>query len=91
MFHSGTIPKFAMDLINKCNEEGILFFMGSLYHEYETLYAPTKEAVDAGAIILYEMSQEAILAKLMVAAGTFNTNEEIKEFMGKNILGEILN
>lgn len=90
MFHSGTVPKFAMDLIKKCKQENVLFFMGTLFYEYSTLYAPTKEAIDEGAIILHDMSQEAILAKLMVAAGTFHTNEEIKEFMSKNILGEIL-
>ena len=36
------------------------------------------------------MSQEAMLTKLMIACGTFETNEEIKQFMSKNIIGEVL-
>ena len=67
MFHAGTIPESAIDLVKECKEKRILFFIGALFDEYETLYSPTMEAVKEGAIIISNMSQEALLAKLMVA------------------------
>lgn len=87
MFHSGTIPKQALPLIKECQEKNKLFFMGCAQ---KMTYAPTEEAIRNGAIMLFNMSQEATIIKLMMANGTFNTNKEIKEFMSKNILGEIL-
>lgn len=90
MFHSGTIPSEAINLIKKCNDANILFYMGSLFEEYKSLYDNTNDAIKEGAIAISNMSQEAVISKLMVATGTFNTNEEIKDFMNTNIIGEFI-
>lgn len=89
-FHTNAIPKDAINLVKECNERGILFFIGTMFDEGRTLYKETSEAVKEGAIIIQNMSLEAIISKLMIATGTFNTNEEIKEFMSKNIIGEFI-
>ncbi|MCL2354517.1 MAG: asparaginase [Oscillospiraceae bacterium] len=83
MFHSGTIPMQALELIKECKQKNKLFFMGVSDENIQNFYAPTKEAIDAGAVLLSDMSQEAAIIKLMMANGTFSTNEEILEFMKK--------
>ena len=71
MFHSGTIPKQAISFIKKCKEKDILFFMDTKKKAIEGLYAPTEEAVKNGAIILFDMTQEASIVKLMMANRNF--------------------
>ena len=80
-FHTGSIPKQAIELIRKCKEKNILFFLGIWDSNAEAMYVSGKEALDAGAYVIKDMPHEAAIAKLMVANGTFKTIEEIVNFM----------
>lgn len=71
VFHAGTIPEHAMKLVKQCKEQNILFFIGPVFSEYKTLYCTTAEAVKEGAIIVSDISQEALLIKLMIACRNF--------------------
>lgn len=64
--------------------------MGVSENVHGAVYAPTEEAINEGTIMIEGMSQEAAITKLMMANGTFSSNEEIIKFMNENIIGEII-
>ena len=89
VFHASTVSTASLKLIKECKSMGILVFIGPIYKDRKVFYAPTRKAMDEWAIPITNMSMEAILAKLMIAGETFKTNEEIRDFMSKNIIGEV--
>jgi len=80
-FHTGSIPRQAIELIIKCKEKNILFFMGVWDSNVDTMYVSGQEAIVVGAHVIKDMPHEAAITKLMIANGTFDTNEQIINFM----------
>lgn len=90
-YHAATLcsgTEFSViPFIEKCKENNIDFYMLSK-NKNLNLYNTSKDALDAGAIPIKQMSKEAAYMKLLVA---YNQNDmPINDFLNKNIYYEII-
>lgn len=87
-YHSGTVSKKALCLLEKCRERGIPMFLCSLKSSNNSVYETSDVVLKNGAIPIYDMGTESAYAKLLIAVNCFPNN--ICEFMKRDIYNEIV-
>lgn len=98
LYNSGTAPADGSEFdltswVSKVTDAGGLVFAIS-QHEGKSglsmnIYETSGALLDAGVIPLGDMIWEAAVPKLMLAARNFSNNADVRDFMLKNIAGEI--
>ena len=95
LYHSGTacassqwgdsfsLPAF----IKRCREREIKVYLAPAIKS-ENTYESTRELLDAGAAMIWNTSLECAYAKLLLAYGTFNSEEQRADFLNTDIAGE---
>lgn len=95
LYHSGTacvspsngehyaLPEF----IAECRSRGISVYLAPALHSPDA-YQSTRELLDQGVQVLWNLSIETAYTKLLLAYGNFKDEEKIMEFMNADIAGE---
>ncbi len=79
-YHSSTAcsepENSALTLLQRCEERGIPFYMASFPKRSAGMYASTDILVKNGAIPLYDLSDEAAYAKLLLACNLYSDSRD---------------
>ncbi|MSP27941.1 MAG: asparaginase [Methylococcales bacterium] len=73
--------------IERCNAENIRVYLAPAIHS-ENAYQSTRELIEHGAIMLWNLSIEAAFVKLLLAYGNFNNVPHIIDFMNMTVADE---
>jgi L-asparaginase/Glu-tRNA(Gln) amidotransferase subunit D len=95
LYHSGTAcateqwgkNHSLLEFINRCKEQGINVYLAPAIKS-ENAYQSTRELIEHGAEMIWNMSIEAAYLKLMLAYGNFTDRQQISAFIGCDIAGE---
>ncbi|MCD7819047.1 MAG: asparaginase [Lachnospiraceae bacterium] len=81
-----------IDAVRRTIERGVTILVGSQCR-YEgsslSVYEPGLRALSAGVLEAYDMTTEAAITKLMWVLGQTSQPDEIREFFGMNLAGEV--
>lgn len=95
LYHSGTACATAqwgeqhslIEFIQRCKTENIRVYLApAIYSEDD--YQSTRELIEHGAIVLWNLTIEAAFVKLLIAYSHFNDEEKIIDFMNTRIANE---
>lgn len=97
LYHSGTAcmtqqwsqPHSLSHFIRHCVENNKPIYFAPAIKQH-SIYQTTKELLDHGAKILWNISLEAAYAKLSLAYGNYTEESEIETFLDKNLAHEFL-
>ncbi|MBL6985556.1 MAG: asparaginase [Methylobacter sp.] len=97
LYHSGTAcaslqwgeNHSLVEFIKHCKKQGVAIYLAPAIKSADA-YHSTQTLIEQGAEIIWNMSIEAAYVKLLLAYGNFNDNQEILNFMIKDIAGEHL-
>lgn len=95
LYHSGTACSSAqwgdqfslLTFIKQCRERGIKVYLAPAVKSYNA-YESTRELLQAGAQMLWNLSLEAAYVKLLLAYGNFSDEQQIMDFIDQDIAGE---
>lgn len=95
LYHSGTAcattqwgeQHSLLAFIERCNAENIRVYLAPAIHS-ENAYQSTRELIEHGAIMLWNLSIEAAFVKLLLAYGNFNNVSHIIDFMNMTVADE---
>lgn len=97
LYHSGTActttqwgeQHSLIAFIQRCKAENIPVYLAPILYS-ENAYQSTRELIDNGAIMLWNLSIEAAYTKLLLAYGNFDNVHDIMNFMNTTIANEHL-
>ncbi|MGR9014522.1 MAG: asparaginase [Gammaproteobacteria bacterium] len=97
LYHSGTAcvslqwgeNHSLVEFIKRCKKQGVAVYLAPAIKSADA-YQSTQTLIEQGAEIIWNMSIEAAYVKLLLAYGNFDDNQEILNFMVKDIAGEHL-
>jgi L-asparaginase len=97
LYHSGTAcaslqwgENYSLvEFIKCCKQQNIPVYLAPAIKSTEA-YQSTQTLMEQGAKTIWNMSIEAAYVKLLLAYGNFDDEQEIMEFIGKDIAGEHL-
>ena len=94
-FGLGGVPFLRNDItaeIRKASDRGLPILVGSQCR-YEgsdlSVYETGQRILDCGGIPVYDMTQEAVVTKLMWCLGQTDKYEKIRELLGSDLAGEV--
>jgi L-asparaginase len=95
LYHSGTACTTAqwssnhslLEFIKRCNKAGIPVYLAPAIKS-ENAYQSTRELIECSAEMIWNMSIEAAYVKLMLAYGNFSDQQQIRNFINRNIAHE---
>ncbi|WKJ90519.1 asparaginase domain-containing protein [Methylomonas montana] len=95
LYHSGTACASAaagrqcslVEFVKRCSSRNIKIYLAPALYS-ESAYASTRELLECGAEMIWNMSLEAAYAKLLLAYGNFNTRNDIADFLQRDIAWE---
>jgi len=95
LYHSGTAcasiqwgaDYSLLEFIKRCGEQYIKVYLAPAIKSVNA-YQSTRALIEQGAEMIWNMSIEAAYVKLMLAYGNFNDEQQITEFINKDIAGE---
>jgi len=95
LYHSGTACASTqwgenyslLGFIKRCGEQNIKVYLAPAIKSANA-YQSTRTLIEQGAEMIWNMSIEAAYVKLMLAYGNFNDEQQIMEFINKDIAGE---
>ena len=85
-YHSATVCRKALTLLERCTEKGIPLYMCSFRHCAGSMYETSSLMLKNGAVPLYDMNKESAYAKLLLAINM--SGGDTDKFMSKNIYYE---
>ncbi len=94
-FGAGNLPSqniYWIKFIEKCIQANKLVIIGSqsLHGRVDLeLYKSAKDALNAGALSMHDMTFETALVKLMILFGNYSDLNEVKKYFTSSIAGEI--
>ncbi|MNZ85245.1 cytoplasmic asparaginase I [compost metagenome] len=92
LHHSGTAcatpegPYSLVAFIRRCREQGIDFYICPIRDRQAALYSSSLKLIEAGALVIENMSIEAALTKLMLAYGIYEESEKAAAFVTETTL-----
>ncbi len=95
LYHSGTAcastqwgENYSLnEFIKRCGEQDIKVYLAPAIKSANA-YQSTRALIEQGAEMIWNMSIEAAYVKLMLAYGNFRDEQQIMEFINKDIAGE---
>ncbi|NOT11933.1 MAG: asparaginase [Methylococcaceae bacterium] len=95
LYHSGTACSSTqwgdnlslLNFIQRCREQGIKVYMAPAIKS-DNAYESTRALINEGATMIWNMSLECAYAKLLLAYGNFNDEQEILDFLNEDFAGE---
>ncbi len=95
LYHSGTActttqwgeQHSLIAFIQRCKAENIPVYLAPALYS-ENAYQSTRELIDSGAMVLWNLSIEAAYTKLLLAYGNFNNEHDIMNFMNTTLANE---
>jgi L-asparaginase/Glu-tRNA(Gln) amidotransferase subunit D len=95
LYHSGTAcatnqwgnSHSLLEFVKRCNKQEIPVYLAPAIKS-ENAYQSTRELIEQGAALIWNMSIEAAYVKLMLAYGNFSDKQEISGFIGRDIAYE---
>lgn len=95
LYHSGTACASAtagaqyslVEFVKRCTAQGIKTYLAPALFS-ESAYASTRELLDCGAEMIWNISLEAAYAKLLLAYGNFDSEPAITEFLQRDVAWE---
>jgi L-asparaginase len=95
LYHSGTACSTAqwgdrhslVAFINRCRRENLPVYLAPALNT-ENAYQSTRELIDNGAIMIWNMSIEAAYVKLTIAYGNYSKEAAILDFIKSDLSGE---
>jgi L-asparaginase/Glu-tRNA(Gln) amidotransferase subunit D len=95
LYHSGTACASTqwgenyslLEFIRRCAEQKIKIYLAPAVKSPDA-YQSTRALIDQGAEMIWNMSIEAAYVKLMLAYGNFTDEQQIVEFIDRDIAGE---
>ncbi|WP_446809248.1 asparaginase [Methylomonas sp. 2BW1-5-20] len=95
LYHSGTAcasdavgEQYSLvEFVKRCAGRGIKIYLAPALFS-ESAYASTRELLDCGAEMIWNISLEAAYAKLLLAYGNFDSKPAITEFLQKDMAWE---
>lgn len=95
LYHSGTAcateqwgkNHSLIAFIKRCKEQGIAAYLAPAIKS-ENAYQSTRELIEHGAAMVWNMSIEAAYVKLMLAYGNFTDRQQLSDFISRDIAGE---
>ena len=95
LYHSGTACASTqwgenyslIEFIKRCGEQDIKVYLAPAIKSADA-YQSTRALIEQGAEMIWNMSIEAAYVKLMLAYGNFSDEQQIMEFINKDIAGE---
>ncbi|OQW74282.1 MAG: L-asparaginase [Proteobacteria bacterium ST_bin11] len=95
LYHSGTACASSgageqyslVEFLRRCRGQAIPVYLASALYS-EAAYASTRELLNAGAEMLWNISFEAAYAKLLLAYGNFDTPQAISGYLGRDLAHE---
>lgn len=85
-YHSATVNRKALTLLERCIEKGIPMYMCSFQRSAGSIYETSDIMLKNGALPLYDMNKESAYAKLLLAVNLYSN--DIGKFINKNIYYE---
>ena len=73
--------------IERCKSRGVTVYLAPAIHS-DAAYQSTRQLLDAGAKMIWNMSLEAAYLKLLLAYGNFDDDRIIMDFINCDIAGE---
>lgn len=73
-YHSSTISEDAAVLAERCRQRNIPLFLCSFKNDMKAVYDTSKVIIDMGAVPLYNISNEAAYAKLLLGVNLYPEN-----------------
>ena len=98
LYHSGTAcvtmqwgyQHSLVEFLKSCRKNNIPVFLAPAFKS-ENAYQSTRELLESGAEMIWNMSIEAAYVKLMLAVGNFNDKQEMTDFINLDIAHEHVN
>ncbi len=95
LYHSGTACASAecgersslVDFIKRCRQRDLKVYLAPVIRS-ENVYGSTRDLLESGAEMIWNMSLEAAYAKLLLAYGNFADQEAIRHFLEQDIAWE---
>lgn len=95
LYHSGTACTSAqwsknfslLEFVKRCHDHGITVYLAPAIKS-ENAYQSTRELIEQGAEMIWNISIEAAYVKLMLAYGNFTDRKQISGFMDSDIADE---
>lgn len=95
LYHSGTAcattqwgEQYSLiAFIHRCKAENISVYLAPAIYS-EDAYQSTRQLIEQGAIVLWNLSIEAAFVKLLLAYSNFNSQQQIVDFMNTTIANE---
>lgn len=95
LYHSGTAcattqwgEQYSLiKFIQRCKAENISVYLAPAIYS-EDAYQSTRQLIEQGAIVLWNLSIEAAFVKLLLAVSNFNDPQQIMDFMNTTIAHE---
>ena len=95
LYHSGTACASTqwgenyslLEFIKRCGEQDIKVYLAPAIKSANA-YQSTRALIEQGAEMIWNMSIEAAYVKLMLAYGNFRDEQQITEFIDRDIAGE---
>jgi L-asparaginase len=95
LYHSGTACATELwgeqhsltNFIKRCKKQNITVYLAPAIHS-EDAYQSTRELIEYGAIMLWNLSIEAAYVKLLLAVSHFNDPQQIIDFMNTTLAHE---
>lgn len=95
LYHSGTACTTGqwgknhslLEFLKSCGEQGITVYLAPAIQS-ENAYQSTRELIEQGAVLIWNMSIEAAYVKLILAYGNFTDRQQISGFIGRDIAYE---
>jgi L-asparaginase/Glu-tRNA(Gln) amidotransferase subunit D len=95
LYHSGTACATAqwgenhslLKFIKRCGELGVAVYLAPAFKS-ENAYQSTRELIEHGAAMIWNMSIEAAYVKLALAYGNFSDGQEIGSFLENDLAFE---
>ncbi|MCK9619588.1 MAG: asparaginase domain-containing protein [Methylobacter sp.] len=97
LYHSGTACASAqwgenyslLEFIRRCEKQGVTVYLAPAIKSADA-YQSTQALIEQGAKIIWNMSIEAAYVKLLLAYGNFDDQQEIMDFIVRDLAGEHL-
>jgi L-asparaginase/Glu-tRNA(Gln) amidotransferase subunit D len=95
LYHSGTAcvtkqwgeQRSLLSFLQRCAAHNISVYLAPAIYS-ETAYHSTRELIDNGAVMLWNLSIEAAYTKLLLAYGNFDNAQDIMNFMNTTLADE---
>ncbi|MGR9044594.1 MAG: asparaginase [Gammaproteobacteria bacterium] len=95
LYHSGTACATGqwgdnhslIAFLKRCKEYRLKLYLAPSIKS-DSAYQSTRELLDAGARMIWNMSLEAAYVKLLLAYGNFDNDQDIRDFLDNDIAGE---